>query len=332
MTLPVEYSWKNTGAKIETNSYTGDGSTTGREIDIGFQPDYLYVQKDRPRAFTTFSTTGSQLHGPALADAIQTTTSVKLSTNGFTVGDGDTEGNVNNDTYHYFAIQLTGNVEGSWKDTRWRIERDTYTGDGSTTGREISVGDQAQLLLLHENDSRDDQWYSVGRSTEGSPAATAHLQAGGTFEVEQDGDVHPSSDGFTVGDGSASANVNNQTYTYLVLAPANASLGNTVDASWKNDRLQFENGEYTGDGGTTGRQIATGFACDIVWVQQGSNAELYTTMNLTNSIETDAGEATATDAVNNVHLHSTDGFTVGDGGSEGNANNDSYQYFALGIN
>lgn len=105
MTQPVEVSWKNSRLRLATGSYTGNGSTTGREIDIGFQPDLVQIKHGgTARVFELFSANESlEVVGGALSNDIINNSAVHTSTNGFTVGDGNNSGNQNTETYHYRA-------------------------------------------------------------------------------------------------------------------------------------------------------------------------------------------------------------------------------------
>lgn len=100
MTLP-----KSELSRFASGSYTGDGVTTGREIDLGFQPDPVLIkQGGTARVFESYTTNESlEAVGGALSTSINNVSAVHLSANGFTVGDGNNSGNQNTETYHWRA-------------------------------------------------------------------------------------------------------------------------------------------------------------------------------------------------------------------------------------
>lgn len=106
MTQPIEVAWKNSRLRFATGSYDGDGSTDGsNEIDIGFQPEYVFIKQDgAARIFHSVSTTDAiQVQGGSFTNDITDESTVHISANGFTVGDGDNTANGLNVTHHYRA-------------------------------------------------------------------------------------------------------------------------------------------------------------------------------------------------------------------------------------
>jgi len=90
---------------------------------------------------------------------------------------------------------------------------------------------------------------------------------------------------------------------------------------------EIATGSYSGNGGAGGRQITTGFVPTLVWLKtlnssisfiiegQDANESILITANPTRETA--------------VHIHATDGFTVGDGSDIGNNNGVTYYWWAI---
>ncbi|MBA7691439.1 hypothetical protein ES703_99983 [subsurface metagenome] len=86
-------------------------------------------------------------------------------------------------------------------------------------------------------------------------------------------------------------------------------------------------GSYTGDGGVAGRDIPTGFKCCLV-ILVDTTTPSGNCFFLTPT--TSLGNDPASDRFVWVHLHATDGFTVGDGGADdGNDDTHEFKWFAI---
>lgn len=90
---------------------------------------------------------------------------------------------------------------------------------------------------------------------------------------------------------------------------------------------EIATGTYTGDGGTGGRQITTGFLPKFVWLKHAGAVNTWSMegQDSARSILISANPADKTD----VHLHATNGFVVGDGDVGGNANLETYYWWAI---
>lgn len=95
----------NVGARTET--YTGDGATTGRLVSFGFEPAVFVIQRNdtasRFEGMAPGSDSAIYIAGGTLSMEISTTTQVHTSADGVVVGDGGTEGNESGVTYHVAA-------------------------------------------------------------------------------------------------------------------------------------------------------------------------------------------------------------------------------------
>jgi hypothetical protein len=87
-------------------------------------------------------------------------------------------------------------------------------------------------------------------------------------------------------------------------------------------------GNYSGNGVTTGRQLVAGFAAKYVMLWQEATGTTYLMVNTNASTRlVSSGNPTYETA---VHLHASDGFTVGDGSDRGNNVAESYRWTAIG--
>lgn len=92
---------------------------------------------------------------------------------------------------------------------------------------------------------------------------------------------------------------------------------------------RIASGTYTGNGGTTARQITTGWAAKLVLIHDTANDTMYVAVNTTNSIRL-GPSPTFVQGSSSVHTHASDGFTVADGTAQGNVNTNTYSYTAFG--
>lgn len=96
------------GSYPVSGEYTGDGSTTGREIPLGYQPQYVTVHRSGATDvemihIPTGEAQADVVIGGSLTTSVEVSTSCYISAGGFTVGDGDNTGNANGETYRWDA-------------------------------------------------------------------------------------------------------------------------------------------------------------------------------------------------------------------------------------
>lgn len=92
----------------ESGTYTGDGSTAGRSFSLGYEPDLVEIirtgESSVERCTAMSESSGSyKVEGGTLSTTIAMTTQVHTASDGFVVGDGGTDCNVNGETYKYVA-------------------------------------------------------------------------------------------------------------------------------------------------------------------------------------------------------------------------------------
>lgn len=94
----------------------------------------------------------------------------------------------------------------------------TYTGDGNATKAVTGVGFQPRLVMVYAQGSGNDG-LAMKASSDATTFSYLPFISGGTIEGSQDDHIRSlDSDGFTVGDGTGSANtvnVNLRVYTYI---------------------------------------------------------------------------------------------------------------------
>lgn len=324
MVQPIEASWKNVRTRVEIGTYTGDGSTSGRTITLGFTPGLVVILQNNIDGAAITTNTSNHLFldtTSALTEAAENT-DTKITNNGFTVGDGNDNLNVNTENYQYLAFKQSGEARLSWKNVLQRIEFGQYTGDGSTTGREISTGWASDFTFI-QTDGSANFWFTMNQTN----SAQAAPGLGTTFAEESE--VHNSSNGFTVGDGGNAANQNTVTYNYIAI-----NLSGATELAWKNDRLHLELSTYTGDGTSAsgGRTIDVGFESDFVFVQEDASARAWVVTGENGGTGLQLSPTLADSVQTTTEVHDgTNGFTVGDGGTTANTDTTVYNYLAIGV-
>lgn len=117
----------------------------------------------------------------------------------------------------------TGNVahitqdDSDWTNLMRRPVSASYTGDGTSTGREITLGFEPKWFEIHRDDSSDAEMY------EGIGAAGNHSMRtrGGalTTDISRSASVYTTSNGVMIGDGDAShANANGVPFVVVAMA------------------------------------------------------------------------------------------------------------------
>lgn len=86
----------------------------------------------------------------------------------------------------------------------------TYTGDGDTTGRALSLGYEPEYAVVHRTGG------AVEQITMPTDESTADVVVGGslTTSVETSTSCYITADGLVVGDGDNTGNVNGETYRW----------------------------------------------------------------------------------------------------------------------
>lgn len=86
----------------------------------------------------------------------------------------------------------------------------SYDGDGSTNGREISVGIHANAVIVSEQGAAT-SWIALGSNS------SVQLAPGLTSEVQSSSEVRLVNGNLLVGDGGSTANESGTTYDYTAI-------------------------------------------------------------------------------------------------------------------
>jgi hypothetical protein len=138
---------------IACGSYTGNGSTTGPVIDLGWEPQYVLIKKSSgARDWLIFDTMRGITTGgvdPFLAAnasyAEESTARIALNSTGFTVDTTSDDVNTSGSTFIYMAIRAPMMVEP--ESATEVFATITYTGDGSAN-RKINTGFNVDASII----------------------------------------------------------------------------------------------------------------------------------------------------------------------------------------
>lgn len=126
----------------------------------------------------------------------------------------------------------------------------------------------------------------------------------------------------------------NASLTGAKVANATLDLGNlAIDGSLTPAKLaagiaKIASGTYSGTGSTSGTQITTGFVVKYLFLESTVGHTTYQATTTSGALRSPTGSSPGW--VTDVHLHASNGFVVGDGGTRGNDVGDSYSWTAFG--
>ena len=247
----------NGGDIIKCGSYTGNGSTDGPEIDLGFEPQWLLIKgatQGGDNWFIVDSMRGLNVSGTSkhlyADDSAQeySTDAIEPTSTGFKIVQSYGAWNTNNVTYIYMAIRRGTAVPESGTEvfhTQLQSNGDTY-----------SVGFPNDLLLLNKTGGSSANTYVGSRLTgDDKYLVTSSTAAEGTSSGLWSFDLQ---DSFDQGASTASP---------------------WVGYHWKRAPGYFDVVAYTGNG-TAGRTVShnLGVAPEMMWVKRrnaNSNWSVY---------------------------------------------------------
>ena len=263
-------------------SYTGNGSTTGPVVNIGFEPAFLLVKRtdganswailDNKRS--TSNPRDKELFAN-LNDAESTTEAANFFTNGFQIITTANVYNNNGSTYIYMAFAATSSTAPVLADS---FANKLYTGDGGTQSI-TGLGFSPSFVWLKDRSSA----YSHvlvdiirGRASSilsDSTSAALISNAGNDF-------VSFDSDGFTVGPlQQVYTNANGDDYVAwnwkanpLPTINTNGSFQSTVSA---NQAAGFSIVQWTGAGGSSAQTVGHGLSAapELIIVKKTSGTQ-----------------------------------------------------------
>ena len=160
---------------IKCGSYTGNGSTTGPVINLGFEPQWLMIKRASAVGgwFCMDTMRGMAVDGPGQNTATasiqwqesnpegtSTNCDVDINPTGFQCTTDANGGNANGSTYIYMAIRRPHKPASELTATDL-LESTTYTGNGSSN-RKIGSSITADMVLLSDRDATSTSWSSYG--------------------------------------------------------------------------------------------------------------------------------------------------------------------------
>ena len=155
----------NGGDIIKCGSYTGNGSTDGPEIDLGFEPQWVLVKSSTQTADWTMydsmrgavsGTTGSKYLHPNKSDA-EATRGFSFFANGFQPRNTGTDSNTSGQTYIYIAIRRGTKVPESATEV-FDVHKAT------TSSETINVGFPTDFSLFKATEISQ-EWFATPRLT-----------------------------------------------------------------------------------------------------------------------------------------------------------------------
>jgi len=239
---------------IKCGSYTGNGSSTGPEIDLGFEPQWVLIKlasgsgenwilMDNMRGMPVGGNdTLFEINDSGAEKA--TSEILNLTATGFDIKSTSNGINTNNQTYIYIAIRRGTKVPESATDV---FDVETYTGN-ATANRKFTTGFAIDTNLILE---RDGGLGGMGSRLIDGMHMTSSTDAG--YDSLTDWIDYDYNDGFELPTAYGQSNSNGDSY---------------VTYSWQRRPNYFDVVAYTGDG-TAGRTVShnLGVAPEMIWVK-----------------------------------------------------------------
>ena len=279
---------------IKCGSYTGNGSTTGPEIDLGFEPQWLLIKNtgttsqwrmmDNMRGLPVGGTDISlEANEPNSETTDTNTANVDIKPNGFKITTTRGDWNNNGNTIIYMAIRRGPLAQPESATEVFDVQ--TYTGSGTTTRDFNSSTGVIDLAFRMRRDS------GGGNSSWICPRLTERVMRPNLTNAEEptsDADIN-----FDDMSGYYVSNTGDQNFGW------NVSGSTQVNWMWKRAPGYFDVVAYNGDE-VAGRTVShnLGVAPEMMWVKKrngtsnwfvynkdlGNNANLK--LNLTNASAT----------------------------------------------
>lgn len=346
----IGYAFHSVANYSKIGMYTGNGSTTGPSVNIGFRPAFLMIKVadrtdggngawwvfDSTRSFGTaiadvfiWNTTGAELHN-------NSNLAIDFLDNGFQLKSSYDEINVNNGKYVYMAFaggvdsMSAFNTDGT---SESRVKANTTYGQSIVTYK----GKSGSQTVGHGLDSAPEVIIVKNRDvTNESRMYHASLPAGGSYNAEQYSlrldstageadstywnDTAPTSSVFSVGDSQV----------------VNSGHGNNYVAyCWHSVSGYSKINRYTGNGSSTGTVVNCGFRPAFVVIKNATQSSNFYIYDNVREAEDEKGKVlhwgSATgDTSDNERLKFTDtGFQLTHTDTDLNGNGTIYVYMAF---
>jgi len=301
---------------IKCGSYTGNGSSTGPEIDLGFEPQWVlfknansnenWVILDSMRGFTSGVTDGDARLYPNATNAEATATRIKPLPNGFQPENSDPQVNSSGDTYIYIAIRRGPMAVPT--DATEVFDVNTYSNNGNSniydTGFNADMNFNTRYNTVQQRyliDRLRGNKYLLANSTSAETTATASFWDEGNNLLELETNWW-------------------------------ASATDVVSCSWKRAPNYFDAVAYTGNG-TAGRTVShnLGVAPEMMWVKRRDSSASWRVyhkdLGATNYLILDTTQAsTAATVIWNDTAPTSEVFSVGSASSMNASGGDYIAY------
>jgi hypothetical protein len=309
---------------IQCGSYTGNGSTTGPIIDLGWEPQWLLIKRadaantgswyifDTARGII-FDSADTSLRTNTSNAEVASDSVVNLTSTGFQLTTTDTQYNRTGSEHIYMAIRRPDKAPAAGTDF-FQVRTRNGTGAAVTS----SIDFNADLGIVKFTGSSSIDWN----------ASTRGLIDGNFFETNTSNALSSAGNRLTVrGDEDSSV-------TYGTNSEANATSQPYVDYFWKRARGAFDTVFYTGTGAVQAIDHGLGVVPKMIWTKRLSSTGFmyayHEDLGNTEALSVGSTSAASTSSTwwGNTSPTSTQ-FTVSSSSVTG-ANNDTYVAYLFG--
>jgi hypothetical protein len=165
---PLGPSGDGSDGLISCGSYTGNGSTTGPVIDLGWEPQWLLVKRsnstsdwsiiDTMRGFTAAGADDERLIANTIDSTQSLGSALALTPTGFSLTSTIAELNASGGTYIYIAIRR-GPMREPTSGTEV-FQPVAYTGTGAARDMTASLGGSPDLVYIRNRSGSDNPFYT----------------------------------------------------------------------------------------------------------------------------------------------------------------------------
>ena len=276
----IAYCFADVSGFQKIDTYSGNGSTTGPLVNLGFEPAFLMIKRtdssdnwtmyDNKR--TTTNPRNLALFSNLTSSELSSGLDVDFLSNGFQIKSSDNSLNNGSGTYLYWAVAANPDTEEPTLASSFNIE--LYQGTGSDPLVINGLGFSPGFVWIKVRDaSREHILSDIVRGPD------KELSTNDTSAEESRGVKSFDSDGFTLDNATSNYNHNGENYVAWTWKAndneptinTNGSLTSIVSA---NDNSGFSIVSYTGDGNSA-RTVGHGLSakCDLVIIKDRDNVD-----------------------------------------------------------
>ena len=294
----IAYAWRDVAGKQKFGKYTGNASSTGPSVTLGFRPGLVMIKGlDRSSAWYVFDTSRQPFNDATnythkylkwdSTDAEYTTGDdgkIEVTSTGFQVRAGVTGMNASGEEYIYAAwagsysdfitdVNTDGSIESRVKasdTTGHSIVSYVGTGANATVGHGLSAAPDWVLVKDRDNSNDWITWHS------GLADGTQHLKLNNTEASSANAtywnSTAPSSSVISLGSNSKT----------------NGSSQNFIAYCWTETTGVSKFGKYTGNASSTGPSVTLGFQPAFVMIKGLDRASVWYMFDTTRQTTNDA--------------------------------------------